>query len=131
MKKDAQATHLERFSRWKTYLVLLILLLVMTIILSLNLGFSQISFLDILKILIRNVPFIGNFVHFSNATVVEEIIIIQIRLPRILSGALVGAALAAAGVIYQAGIPRSHSQVDLHWIIICSHRRNHWILPAT
>jgi iron complex transport system permease protein len=101
VKIDAQATHLERFSRWKTYLILLILLLVMTIILSLNLGFSQISFLDILKIFIKNVPFIGNFAHFSNVQVVEEIIIIQIRLPRILSGALVGAALAASGVIYQ------------------------------
>lgn len=101
MKKDTQVNSLERFSRWKTYLVLLILLLVLTIILSLNLGFSQIPFLNILKILIKNVPVIGNFAHFSNVSVVEEIIIMQIRLPRILSAALVGAALAAAGVTYQ------------------------------
>lgn len=72
-----------------------------TVIFSLNLGFSPISVQDVLKILAKNIPIIGSAFHISGISSVEEIIIMQIRLPRILAGALVGASLATAGVIYQ------------------------------
>lgn len=81
--------------------IILTVVLIFTIILSLNVGFAQIPFSTVLKILAKRMPFLGNLVDSSNVSYVEETIIIQIRMPRILAGALVGAALAAAGVVYQ------------------------------
>lgn len=71
------------------------------IVLSLNIGYARIPFLNILRILVKRVPFLSNLVDSSNISSVEETIITKIRTPRVLAGALVGAALAAAGVIYQ------------------------------
>ena len=101
MGEKTQTKYLKRFSRWKMLLILLILLLLAIIFLSLNVGFSQISFWNISKILAKNVPFLGDLTHFSDISRIEEVIVMQIRLPRILSGALVGIALAIAGVVYQ------------------------------
>ena len=64
-------------------------------------GFSQIPFPDITQILFKHIPFIGNYVDLTPFQASKENIIILVRLPRIVSGALVGAALAAAGTIFQ------------------------------
>jgi iron complex transport system permease protein len=100
-ENEVEATYFERFSRWKLIVILLAVALVLSVVLSLNLGFAQIPFSTILKILAKRMPFLGNLVNSSNVSYVEETIILQIRMPRILAGALVGAALAAAGVVYQ------------------------------
>jgi iron complex transport system permease protein len=81
--------------------VILTVALVLSIILSLNVGFAQIPFSTVLRILAKRMPFLGDLVDSSDVSYVKETIIIQIRMPRILAGALVGAALAAAGVAYQ------------------------------
>jgi len=101
MKIDAGESHLRRVSHWKLYFVLLTGILLLVFIFSLNIGFSHISFDNILKILAKNVPILGDFVEFSGFSEVQESIIIHIRLPRVLGGALVGVALAVAGVAYQ------------------------------
>jgi len=81
--------------------VILSFALMLTIVLSLNVGFAKIPFSTVLKIIAKRTPFLGNLIDYSNVSHVEETIIIQIRMPRILAGALVGAALAAAGIVYQ------------------------------
>jgi iron complex transport system permease protein len=101
VEENTHTKYLERFSRWKILIILLTLLLLAIIFLSLNVGFSQISFWHISKILAKNVPFLGDLTHFSDIPRIEEVIVMQIRLPRILGGALVGIALAIAGVVYQ------------------------------
>jgi iron complex transport system permease protein len=101
MEENSDTKYLERFSRWKIIIILLSLLLLAIIVLSLNVGFSQISFWNISKILIKNVPFLGDLTKFSDIPRIEEVIVMQIRLPRILSGALVGISLSTAGVVYQ------------------------------
>jgi len=101
MKIDAGESHLRRVSHWKLYFVLLTGMLVLVFIFSLNIGFSHIPFDNILKILAKNVPILGDLVDFSGVSEVQESIIIHIRLPRVLGGALVGVALAVAGVTYQ------------------------------
>jgi len=101
MKIDAGESHLRRVSHWKLYFVLLTGILLLVFIFSLNIGFSHIPFDNILKILAKNVPILGDFVEFSGFSDVQESIIIHIRLPRVLGGALVGVALAVAGVAYQ------------------------------
>jgi iron complex transport system permease protein len=81
--------------------IILTVALTLIIILSLNLGFAQIPFSTVLSILAKRVPLLNNLVDSSNISYVDEAIIIQIRMPRVLAGALVGAALAAAGVVFQ------------------------------
>jgi iron complex transport system permease protein len=96
-----ETTFFRRTSRWKFILILLIFALFVTVVVSLNVGYAQISFTDILAILGKQVPFLNNYVDSSLVRVASENIVLQIRLPRILAGVLVGAALAAAGVVYQ------------------------------
>jgi iron complex transport system permease protein len=98
---NVESTYFRRTSRWKLILVLLIFALIATVIVSINVGYAQISFTDILTILGKQIPFLNGFTNSSTIRPADESIILQIRLPRILAGVLVGAALAAAGVLYQ------------------------------
>ncbi len=107
---EVESTFFRRTSRWKFILILLIFALFATVVVSLNVGYAQISFTDILKILGKQIPILNGYVDSSLAALSpDELntfqahagIILQIRLPRILAGVLVGAALAAAGVLYQ------------------------------
>ena len=101
MSLSEKPVQVERASRWKTNFILLLLLLLVAIFLSLNMGFSQIPFPDIAQILLKNTPFVGNYIQLSQFQIEKEATITLVRLPRIASGALVGAALAAAGTIFQ------------------------------
>ncbi|MCW4005017.1 MAG: iron chelate uptake ABC transporter family permease subunit [Candidatus Bathyarchaeota archaeon] len=97
-RKPASST---RTSRWKLHFLLLILLFVVVVFISLNFGFSQIPLPDVSQILLKNIPGIGGSIQLTDFQALKEPIIMAIRLPRILCGALVGAALAASGTIYQ------------------------------
>jgi iron complex transport system permease protein len=98
---NVESTYFRRTSRWKLIFILLIFALIATVIVSINVGYAQISFPDILTILGKHIPFLNDFINSSAIRPANESIILQIRLPRILAGVLVGAALAAAGVLYQ------------------------------
>jgi iron complex transport system permease protein len=91
----------NRSSRWKLILVLLITALVAAVIICLNVGYASISFSEILNIIGKQIPFVNSLVNPSSYSTMNESIILQIRFPRVLAGALVGAGLAAAGVMYQ------------------------------
>ena len=94
---EVESTFFRRTSRWKLIVLLLVLALIVTVIVSLNVGYAQIPFPDILGILGKQIGLIDP----SLISPQNEAIIVQIRLPRILAGVVVGAALAAAGVLYQ------------------------------
>jgi iron complex transport system permease protein len=98
---EVQKKYSKRPSRWKFILLTLVAILVIVIVLCLNVGFAPISFSDILNILGKQIPILNNYVNPSSVSNVNEAIILQIRLPRILAGAIGGAGLAAAGVMYQ------------------------------
>jgi cobalamin transport system permease protein len=98
---NVEAKYSKRPSRWKLILLLLIITLVVAIIFCLNIGFAPISFSDILAVLGKQIPFLNAYINSSAVSSVNETIIMQIRLPRVLAGVLVGAGLAAAGVMYQ------------------------------
>ena len=98
---EVESTYSRRTARWKFILILLIFALIVTVIVSLNVGYAQISFTDILTILGKRIPFLNGLVDSSLVKPADEGIILQIRLPRIFAGVLVGAALAASGVLYQ------------------------------
>jgi iron complex transport system permease protein len=98
---EVESTFFRRTSRWKLVVILLILGLILTVIVSLNVGYAQIPFPDILGILGKQIPFLNGIIDSSMISPQNAAIVLQIRLPRILAGVLVGAALAAAGVLYQ------------------------------
>ena len=98
-KQQTQGALVRRSSRWKLILAALIAGFILTIIVSLNIGYTPISFSEILNILGKQIPYAP--IKASSFSPIDSAIIIQIRLPRVLAGALVGAGLAAAGVIYQ------------------------------
>jgi len=99
--EKVEGTYFKRSSRWKLIIVTLIAALIVIILVSLNVGYAPISFSEILAIIGRQIPFLNSSIKPSSLSAVDSTIILQIRLPRILAGALVGAALAAAGVLYQ------------------------------
>ena len=98
---EKKSISFKRVSHWRTRLLLLILLFLVTIFISLNLGFIQIPLQDTLAILLKNMPGLGRFIELTPSQSINEPIIMLIRMPRILIGALVGAALAASGTVYQ------------------------------
>lgn len=74
----------RKVRKWMGGLILLALILIAVSILALNLGPARIPFFNILR-----------------PQGVESVILFKIRLPRIILGFMVGAALAVAGVIFQ------------------------------
>ncbi len=100
---DAGESHLKRVSHWKSYFIILTVVLVLVFIFSLNIGFTYIPFDNIIAILTKNIPIIGDLIETSGIPdfARNESIIIQLRMPRVFAGALVGVALSAAGVAYQ------------------------------
>ncbi len=101
MSSNTETAHLRRVSHWKLYFIIATGVFLIILVSSLNLGFATIPFNNILRILAKNIPVLGDLIDVSDISQTAQVIIMQIRLPRVLCGALVGAALATAGVIYQ------------------------------
>jgi iron complex transport system permease protein len=98
---EVERTYSKRSSKWKITIFILLIILAGVTIVCLNIGYAPISFPQILNIIAKQIPFLSGSINSSSISPVNETIIMQIRLPRILAGALVGAGLAAAGVMYQ------------------------------
>jgi iron complex transport system permease protein len=89
----------ERLRAWfrdQVRLVILFVGLVVLAVISLGLGRYPIDPFTVLRILIGQV--FGTHVTWS---AVQQTVILQVRLPRILAGLLVGAALSSSGAAYQ------------------------------
>lgn len=92
--------YLKKIFHWKLIITYLTVSLGLTIILATTLGAAHISPFTVLKILFAKLPLIKNLITPS-WTIGEATIILQIRLPRIILGVLVGAALSIAGTTMQ------------------------------
>jgi iron complex transport system permease protein len=92
--------YIERFRQWKLTVLALVILLFFTVIAATAIGPVAIPPQAVAKILLVKMPFMDGIISqtWSN---IEENIIIQIRLPRIILGVLVGSALAVAGAAMQ------------------------------
>lgn len=97
----AEAEYFKRFASWKIIVILLTLALILTITFAVTIGPMQIPPLDAYKIIIKKIPLIGDLVG-GGASSRDEAIVLQVRLPRVLAAAIVGIALAVAGVVLQA-----------------------------
>ncbi|MGB9842346.1 MAG: iron chelate uptake ABC transporter family permease subunit, partial [Candidatus Bathyarchaeales archaeon] len=98
---EVEGTYFRRSSRWKLIVILLLVALFVTVLVSLNVGYAQIPFANILATLGKQIPFLDGYIDSSLVLPRDSAIILQIRLPRIIAGVVVGAALAASGVVYQ------------------------------
>ncbi|MDR3088739.1 MAG: iron ABC transporter permease [Desulfobulbaceae bacterium] len=74
-------------------------LLILTIIISAGMGFVRIHPVDILRIIASSLS--GNAEFSAHIEKTASYVLMDVRLPRILTAALVGAGLAVAGVVYQ------------------------------
>jgi cytochrome c oxidase subunit IV len=63
--EEVESTYSRRTSRWKLILLLLILALIVTVFMSLNVGYAPISFSDILTILGKQIPFLNGLLGSS------------------------------------------------------------------
>lgn len=97
---NAETAYFKRFARWKFIVILLTLALMFTIAFAIAVGSVRVPLLDVYRIIIKQIPFLGNLVG-DELSSVNEVIVIQIRLPRVLAAAIVGSALAVAGVVLQ------------------------------
>lgn len=93
--------HLKKIFHWKLIIAYLALVLGSTVVLATTLGPAHISPSVVPKILISRFPLIHHLITPS-WSIGEAAIILEIRLPRIILGVLVGAALAVAGTTMQA-----------------------------
>ena len=100
-ESNVEGTYSRRAKRWKLTLALLIPAIVITVIVSLNIGYSPIPFSEILRALGRQIPFLRDSISASSVSPTSQAIIVDIRLPRILAAVLIGAGLSCSGVLYQ------------------------------
>ena len=92
--------YLKKIFHWKLIVTYLTVILGLTVVLTTTLGAAHISPVVVLKILLTKLPLINNLI-IPSWSIGEATIILQIRLPRIILGVLVGAALAVAGTTMQ------------------------------
>jgi iron complex transport system permease protein len=86
---------------YKTYFLTAIFLLIITIISVTNFGTTDVSFLDTSKIILSKIPIIHKFINMDGIKDTSTTIVINLRLPRILLAAVVGAALSVVGAAFQ------------------------------
>ncbi len=79
-------------------MILLLGILMLCLLVATSLGTVSIPFLDVVRMSLNKIPL---FDFSPSWRAVDETIIFQIRLPRVIGGVLVGAALATAGVLFQ------------------------------
>lgn len=79
----------------------LIVILFFTMAMSLTVGASDVSFRDSIVLILSKIPFLNNFVDKSNIKDTTEIILMNIRMPRIIMASLVGCILSVVGGTFQ------------------------------
>ncbi len=96
--KSGSFEHVRR--HWRLTIMLLFLALVLSIIISISIGYTSIPFTEILQVFINRTPLINGLLNFQ-VNEIHTTLIMDVRFPRALCGVLVGAALAIAGSVYQ------------------------------
>jgi len=82
-------------------LLLLFGILLLAALVATSIGAAQIPLSLVGKIFLRKLPLLNQFARGANFSPTYETIIFEVRLPRVILSAIVGAALATAGVIFQ------------------------------
>lgn len=81
--------------------LLLLFCLPLAILFSVSVGSADLSMGESLRLLFSKIPFFGKWLDCSDLKEVYQIIVFQVRLPRIILAGLVGAGLSLAGAVFQ------------------------------
>ncbi|MGE7622906.1 FecCD family ABC transporter permease [Viridibacillus sp. NPDC096237] len=98
---DEQLNERKAKRRFLLLLLLLFCALVLSVTFALTLGPVKMSPITVWKIALSHLPIFGDYIDIK-WTQAQERIIWDIRLPRVLLGAIVGAGLSVVGVVIQA-----------------------------
>ncbi|MDM8537418.1 iron ABC transporter permease [Desulfobacterales bacterium HSG17] len=85
--------------KWKTQIVFLCAALFASIIISTGMGYISISPFDVLKIITAKIIGLPDLI--SGMDIVHPVVVMDVRLPRILTSAIVGGGLALSGCVFQ------------------------------
>lgn len=93
----------KKIKRQKQGLIITVLIvaLAISIVIFSTIGSARINATDTLMIVLSKVPFIGKNIDISNIPKSYQTIILNIRIPRVLIGIIVGAALSSVGAVFQ------------------------------
>lgn len=83
------------------YFTVLIICLFAVMTFSATVGVANISFMEALKIMMSKLPLLTGFIQTNDLDSTHLTIILDLRIPRIILAALVGAGLSVSGVVYQ------------------------------
>ncbi|WP_282804434.1 FecCD family ABC transporter permease [Clostridium tetani] len=92
----------KKNSYYSIVFIFMICALFISIIISSTLGVANINFSQSIQILISKIPFIKDLITTDNISQTHKLIIFNIRLPRIILSALIGAGLSVVGCVFQA-----------------------------
>lgn len=95
-------TYLKRRKRFNLIIIVLLGALLCIAILAATLGVANITFIGAIRIFLSKIPFIKTLINTDIINSTHELIIINIRMPRIIMSILVGAGLATAGCNFQS-----------------------------
>ncbi|EOC99910.1 FecCD family ABC transporter permease [Caldisalinibacter kiritimatiensis] len=92
---------INRRQRWSITIIILVALLFFSIALFSTIGSADISILETLKIVGSRIPVVKDTIDLKGIPDSHLTIILKVRIPRILLGVLVGAALSSVGAAFQ------------------------------
>lgn len=92
----------KKNSYYSITFIIMACMLFISIVLSSTLGVANITFSNSMQILMGKIPFINKLINVDNISETHKLIIINIRLPRIILSALIGAGLSVVGCVFQA-----------------------------
>ncbi|MDK2917983.1 MAG: cobalamin transport system permease protein [Candidatus Petromonas sp.] len=94
-------TLIGKRKNYKVLFLISMILLLLIIFFASTLGATKIPFMETIKVILNKIPWINKYISLQGIKKSHMIIILNIRLPRIILSALVGTALAGAGVVFQ------------------------------
>ncbi len=81
--------------------IILLTILLLCMVISATIGSANIGFRESLKIILSKIPLINTYININDISESAQLIITNIRLPRILLVVLVGIGLSICGATYQ------------------------------
>jgi len=91
----------EKRAYIKIILILSIIFLIVLMVLSATIGVADISFMEAMRIMFSKIPFVGGLIPINDIDYSHIMIVLNLRFPRIILAALVGAGLSVVGAALQ------------------------------
>ncbi len=91
----------DRSTKWRAYKTGLLISSILIMIIAVTIGTANISVKEVVQIILKSIPYADTLIE-QTWQLSREIIVLQVRLPRIVLGFLIGAGLAGAGAAFQA-----------------------------